>query len=66
MLVLMGVAVILILAGAGSVGLAFGLVVAGAAGIMLVSMMFYDVANSNGRDWSREDRLYRRSHARGF
>lgn len=66
LLVLMGVAVILILAGAGSVGLIFGLVVAGTAGVLLMSMMFYEMANLSDRDRPRNDRVYRRSQARAF
>jgi hypothetical protein len=66
LLVLMGVAVILILGGAGNVGLTFGLVVAGTAGILLVSMLLYEVANSNDRDRPSKDRDYRRPHAKGF
>lgn len=65
LLVLMGVAVILIIAGAGSVGFTFGLVVALTAGAFLVASMLYEVANSN-RDRRREDRVYRRPHVRGF
>lgn len=66
LLTLMGVAVILILAGASNVGLTFGLVVAGTAGVLLVSMLLYEVAHSKDRDRRREDRSYRRPHARGF
>ena len=66
LLVLMGVAVILILGGAGNVGLTFGLVVAGTAGVLLVLMLLYEVANSNDRGRSREDHVYRRPHAKGF
>lgn len=66
LLLLMGVAVILILAGAGSVGLTFGLVVAGMAGLLLVSMVLHEVANGADRNRRREERIYRRPHARGF
>jgi multisubunit Na+/H+ antiporter MnhB subunit len=65
-LVLMGVAVILILGGAGDAGLTFGLVVAGTAGILLVAMLLYEVANSNDRDRPSKDRVYRRPQAKGF
>ena len=66
LLVLMGVAVILILAGAGGVGFMFGLVVALTAGAFLVASLLYEVANSSNRDRRREERLYRRPHVRGF
>lgn len=66
LLVLMGLAVILILAGAGTAGLVFGLVVAGTAGILLVSAMLYELANASGGERRRNDRLYRRPQARTF
>ena len=66
LLVLMGVAVILILAGAGDAGLTFGLVVAGTAGVLLVSMLLYEAANSEARERPRENRFYRRPYAGGF
>jgi hypothetical protein len=65
LLVLMGVAVILIIGGSGNLGLTFGLVVAGTAGVLLVSMVLYEVTNGNGRDRPRQDRVYR-PQARGF
>ena len=63
LLLLMAVAVILILTGASSVGFAFGLVVAGTAGVLLVSTLVYDVAHIDRR---RDARLYRGPHARGY
>lgn len=60
LLVLMGVAVILIITGAGSVGFTFGLVVALTAGAFLVASVLYEVANSGNRDRRRGP------HARGF
>jgi hypothetical protein len=59
LLALFGIAVILILSRAGKVRLPFGLVVAGTAGILLVSMMRYEVANSNEHDPPCEHRSYR-------
>lgn len=66
LLLLMGVAVILILAGAGSVGLSFGLVVAGTAGVLGVSMMLFEVANGQDRDHTREVRGYQRPYVKRF
>ena len=62
LLVLMGVAVILIIAGAGSVGFTFGLVVALTAGAVLVLSVLYEVASGNGRERTRHERVYRRPH----
>lgn len=66
LLVLMGLAVILILAGAGSAGLIFGLVVAGTAGILLMSMMLYELANTSGRERRRNERVYRGPQVRAY
>lgn len=66
LLLLMAVAVILILTGATSVGFAFGLVVAGVAGVLLVSTLVYEVANSVNRHRRRDARVYRRPYARQF
>jgi multisubunit Na+/H+ antiporter MnhB subunit len=66
LLVLMGVAVILILTGAGDAGLTFGLVVAGTAGALLVLMLLYEAANTEARERSRENRIYRRPYAGGL
>jgi ABC-type transport system involved in cytochrome bd biosynthesis fused ATPase/permease subunit len=65
LLALMAVAVILILAGAGSAGLAFGLVVAGMAGVLLVSTVLHDVKHTDDRHRSRHRDLYRGPHVRG-
>jgi hypothetical protein len=66
LLVLMAVAVILILAGAASVGLTLGLAVAGTAGILLVSAVLYEVTNSNNPDRPRQGRGYRRPQVKGY
>jgi sterol desaturase/sphingolipid hydroxylase (fatty acid hydroxylase superfamily) len=60
LLVMMGIAVILILAGAGSAGLIFGLVVAGTAGVLIMAMVLHDVASTEAHRFSHEDRVYRR------
>jgi hypothetical protein len=65
-LLLMGLAVILILTGAGSAGLALGLVVAGAAGVLLLSTVLYDVTHSAPRYSRHHNGMYRGTRARGF
>lgn len=65
LLLLMAAAVILILSGASTVGFAFGLAVAGTAGILLVSTLLYEVANSEDRYEPREARVAR-PHPREF
>ncbi len=60
---LMAVSVLLILSGASSVGLTFGLVVAGMTGLMLVATVLHDVIHSAR---PRERRLYRAPHMRCF
>jgi hypothetical protein len=65
-LLLMAVAVILMLSGASAVGFAFGLVVAGVAGVVLLSTLLYEVANRGDRYRARDARGYRGPHARGF
>lgn len=57
LLLLMAVAVILIIAGASDVGFAFGLVVAGIAGMLLVAMVMYEVVHTANRDRRRNERL---------
>lgn len=66
LLLLMAVAIILILSGATSVGFAFGLVVAGMAGVLLVSTLVYDVVHTDDDHRPRDSRVYRRPHARGY
>ena len=66
LLLLMAVAVILILAGAGSAGLPFGLVVAGMAGVLLVSTVLHDVKHADDRRRPRRRDLYRGPHVRGY
>ena len=59
LLLLMAVAVILILSGAAAVGFAFGLVVAGMAGIVVVSSAIHDVARSESQQRRGSSYLYR-------
>jgi multisubunit Na+/H+ antiporter MnhB subunit len=66
LLLMMAVAVILILAGAGSAGLAFGLVVAGMAGVLLAATVLYDVTHTDARRRPRHRDLYRGPHVRGY
>lgn len=65
LLVLMAIAVILILSGAAAFGFAFGLVVAGVAGVVLVSTLLHDVVQSEHRHPTRRSQLYRAPHAKG-
>ncbi len=62
LLVLMAIAVILILSGATAVGFAFGLTVAGAAGVVLVSTLLHDVLNREEAHQPRRGQLYRTPH----
>jgi hypothetical protein len=66
LLLLMAIAVILILSGAGSVGFVFGLVVAGLTGVILVSSVFYEVAHFEDRYWLGSSRVRRGPHARSY
>jgi hypothetical protein len=66
LLMLMAVAVLLILSGAGSVGFIFGLVVAGLAGVLLLSAMLHEAIHSENRARPRARRAYRAPHARGY
>ena len=66
LLLLMAVAVILILSGASSVGFAFGLVVAGMAGVLLVSTVVYDVTHRDERYRPRDSSLYRGPQAGSY
>ena len=66
LLLMMGLSVILILSGSGTVGLILGLVVAGTASLLLMSMLLYELVNSRDRYRSREDRGYQRPYATGF
>ena len=59
LLLLMAVAVILILSGAAAVGFAFGLVVAGMAGVVVVSSAIHDVARSELQQRRGSSYLYR-------
>lgn len=66
LLLLMAIAVLLILSGATGVGLAFGLVVAGMAGVVLVATVLHDLAQGEYRDRPRRSGPYRWPHARGY
>lgn len=66
LLLLMAIAVILILSGSTGVGFAFGLVVAGLAGVGLVATLVTDLAQGEPRHRPRQSGVYRRPHARGY
>ena len=59
LLLLLALAVILMLSGANAFGFAFGLAVAGMGGILLVSMVLYEVAHSRDHDRPSTHRRYR-------
>ncbi len=59
LLLLMAIAVILILSGATSVGFTFGLVVAGMAGVVLLSTALHDVARGDYRERPRRSYVSR-------
>jgi hypothetical protein len=63
-LLLLAVAVIMILDGAVTTGFALGLIVAGAAGLLVVAMVLYEVAHGEHRR-PRGGRPYRTPQARG-
>lgn len=63
---LMGLAVILIISGASAVGFAFGLVVAGIGGVVLVSMVLHEVTHRSDGHGRGERRPYRRPRPTGF
>lgn len=66
LLLLLALAVILILSGAIATGFEFGLVVAGTAGLLLVSMLLYEVAHDERRHRPHGGRPHREPHAKGF
>lgn len=66
LLVLMAIAVLLILSGSAGFGLTFGLIVAGMAGVVLMTMVFMDLAHRESRRRSRQTGMYRRTHARTY
>lgn len=66
LLLLMAIAVLLILSGATGVGFAFGLVVVGMAGVVLVATLLYDLTQGEHRRSRRRAGVYRRTHARGY
>jgi ABC-type transport system involved in cytochrome bd biosynthesis fused ATPase/permease subunit len=59
-------AIVLILAGSGTVGFAIGLALVGLAAVLIVSVFFYEVGRSEDRDRARERQAYGAPHANGL
>ena len=59
-------AIVLILAGSGTVGFAIGLALVGMAAVLIVSVFFYEVGRSEDRDRARERQAYGAPHANGL
>jgi ABC-type transport system involved in cytochrome bd biosynthesis fused ATPase/permease subunit len=66
LLLLMALAVVLMVSGNNAVGFAFGLAVAAAAGLLLLSIVAYDVARGHGNDRPGRHHRYRDGRARSF